>query len=189
MRVPGMLHGRVIRPAAVGAHGGKCRDESSIKGLPGIVKVVVKKNFVGLVAQKPWQAVQAANQLKVTWTAGSGLPSQATFYEHLRNQKPSRDTLLTHSGDLEQKPAESATAVKATYYYPYQMHGSVGSSCAVADVQSEKVTVWSPTQAVWHQRDALAMLLGVQAANVRVIFRQSRGSGCYGLERGRHGHL
>ena len=62
------------------------------------MKVVVKKNFVGVVAQKPWQAIQAANELKVNWTPGAGLPKQADFYDHLRNQKPTRDTLLV---DLE----------------------------------------------------------------------------------------
>ena len=178
VRVPGMLHGMVVRPAAVGATLVNV-DESSVTGLPGFVKVVVKKNFVGVVAQKPWQAVQIANKLKVTWTAGSGLPSQATFYDFLRNQKPTRDTLMVNSRDVEQKLANSATVVKATYYHPYQMHGSVGSSCAVADVQGGKATVWSPTQGVWHQRGTLGILLGIDPASVRVIFR--RGSGCYGI--------
>ena len=178
VRVPGMLHGMVVRPPAVGATAVNV-DEASVKDLPGVVKVVVKKNFVGVVAQKPWQAMQAANKLKVTWTAGSGLPDHATFYDYLRNQKPSRDTLMVNSADLEPKLAEAAKVVKATYYHPYQMHGSVGSSCAVADVQSGKATVWSPTQAVWQQRGTLAMLLGLEPANVRVIFR--RGSGCYGI--------
>ena len=71
-----MLHGRVVRPPAVGATLVNV-DESSVSGMPGFVKVVVKKNFVGVVAQKPWQAIQAANQLKVNWTPGTGLPKQA----------------------------------------------------------------------------------------------------------------
>jgi nicotinate dehydrogenase subunit B len=178
VRVPGMLHGMVVRPPEVGATVVNV-DEGSVKNLPGDVKVVVKKNFVGVVAQKPWQAAQAAGKLKVTWTSGSGLPSQATFYDFLRNQKPTRDTLMVDSKDVEQKLAEAATLVKATYYHPYQMHGSVGSSCAVADVRGDKATVWSPTQGVWPQRGTLSILLGLQPANVRVIFR--RGSGCYGL--------
>ena len=178
VRVPGMLHGMVVRPPAVGATLVNV-DESSVKDISGVVKVVVRKNFVGVVSQKPWQAMQAASKLKVTWTAGSGLPDYSTFYNYLRNQKPARDTLMVNSVDLEQKLAEAATVVKATYYHPYQMHGSVGSSCAVADVQSGKATVWSPTQAVWQQRGTLAMLLGLEPANVRVIFR--RGSGCYGI--------
>jgi nicotinate dehydrogenase subunit B len=178
VRLPGMLHGRVIRPPAVGATVVSV-DESSVKDLPGLVKVVVKKNFVGVVAQKPWQAIQAANKLKVTWTPGTGLPSQTDFYGTVRNQKPTRDTLLVDSKDVEQKLGEAATVLKATYNHPYQMHGSVGSSCAVADVQGEKATLWSPTQGVWYQKSTAAMVLGLKPENVHVIFR--RGSGCYGL--------
>jgi hypothetical protein len=74
-----------------------------VKDIPGLVKVVVKKNFVGVVAQKPWQAIQAAARLKVNWSAGTGLPNHQNFYDHLRNQKPTRDTLLVDSKDVEQK--------------------------------------------------------------------------------------
>ena len=103
-----MLHGRVVRPPAVGATVVSV-DENSVKNLPGDVRVVVKKNFVGVVAQKPWQAIQAANQVKVTWTLGSGLPKQADFYDHLRNQKPTRDTLLVDSKDVDQSLARPRT--------------------------------------------------------------------------------
>ena len=177
VRVPGMLHGRVVRPPAVGATVMSV-DEGSVKNLAGVVKVVVKKNFVGVVAEKPWQAIQAASQLKVTWSAGAGLPSHATFYAHMRTQ-PARDALAVDSKDVEQRLAAAATVLKATYLHPYQMHGSMGSSCAVADVEGEKATVWSPTQGVWYQKSTVAMLLGLKPENVHVIFR--RGSGCYGL--------
>src|SRR5881409_2351452 len=160
VRVPGMLHGQVVRPPAVGSSLMSV-DENSVKDLPGVVKVVVRKNFIGVVAQKPWQAIQAANKLKVTWTRGAGLPSHAGFYDHLRNQKPTRDTLLVDSKDVEQSLAAAATSLKATYYHPYQMHGSLGSSCAVADVQGDRATIWSPTQAVWYQRNTAAMVLGL----------------------------
>ena len=178
VRVPGMLHGMVVRPSAVGATLLKV-DESSVSGMTGFVKVVIKKNFVGVVAEKPWQAVQIAGKLDVTWSPGPELPKQETFYDHLRNQKPTRDTLLVNSNDVDQKLSAAVTVVKATYLHPYQMHASFAASCAVADVQGDKATVWSPTQGVWHQRATLAMLLGLKAENVRVIFR--RGSGCYGI--------
>jgi nicotinate dehydrogenase subunit B len=178
VKLPGMLHGRVVRPPAIGAAVSSV-DESSVAKIPGIVKVVVKKNFVGVVAQKPWQAIQAANQLKVSWTAGAGLPKQENFYDTIRNQKPTRDTMLVDSRDTDQKLAQSASTLKATYLYPYQMHGSMGSSCAVADVQGDKATLYSPTQGVWPQRGSAAILLGLKPENVRVQFR--RGSGCYGL--------
>ena len=169
VRLPGMLHGQVVRPPAVGATVMNV-DESSVGGLPGGVKVVVKKNFVGVVAQKPWQAIQAARQLKVTWSSGAGLPGHTGFYDYLRNQKPTRDTMMVNSKDVDQNLASAATVIKATYYHPYQMHGSMGSSCAVADVQGDKATIYSPTQAVWHQRGSAAILLGLKPENVHVLF-------------------
>ena len=178
VRVPGMLHGMVVRPPAVGATVVSV-DENSVQTMPGLVKVVVKKNFVGVVAEKRWQAIQAANKLKVNWTPGVGLPSQANFYDYIRNQKPTRDTLFVNSKDVDQKLTEAATVVKATYRHPYQMHASMGSSCAVADVKGDKATIWSPTQGVWHQRGTSALILGLKPENVRIIFR--RGSGCYGI--------
>ena len=176
VRLPGMLHGRVVRPPSVGVTVASV-DESSVQGMPGVVKVVVKKNFVGVVAEKPWQAIQAAGKLKVTWNPGPALPTQATFYDSLRKQ-PARDTLMLDSGDVDQKLAGPGTVLKATYLHPYQMHGSMGSSCAVADVQGEKATIYSATQAVWYQKNTSAMILGLKPENIRVTFR--RGSGCYG---------
>jgi nicotinate dehydrogenase subunit B len=177
VRRPGMLHGRVVRPPAVGSTVIRV-DESSVRGLPGVVKVVVRKNFVGVVAEKPWQALQAASKLKVAWTPSTGLPGHADFYQWLRRQ-PARDTLMVDSQDVDAKLAQAATLLEATYYYPYQMHGSVGSSCAVADVAGDRATLWSATQGVWYQKTTAALLLGLKPENVRVIFR--RGSGCYGL--------
>lgn len=179
VRRPGMLHGQVVRPPAVGATVVSVNDASVAK-MPGVVKVVVKKNFVGVVAEKPYQALQAASELKVEWSAGSGLPKFDDFYEHLRTQKPTRDTLLVNSKDVDQSLAQSgATIVKATYHHPYQMHGSMGSSCAVADVQNGKATLWSATQGVWFMRSTAAMVLGMKPEDVHVIF--TRGSGCYGI--------
>ena len=177
VRLPGMLHGRAVRPPAVGATLVSV-DEGSLKDVPGLVKVVVKKNFVGVVSEKPWQAIQAANKLKVTWTEGVGLPNQRGFYEYLR-QQPARDTLLVDSKDVDAKLAGATQAVKATYLHPYQMHGSLGSSCAVADVRDDGATIWSPTQGVHPHKNTAAMVLGLPPEKVRVIFRM--GSGCYGL--------
>jgi len=177
VRLPGMLHGRVVRPPSVGATVANV-DESSIAGLPGVVKIVVKKNFVGVVAEKPFQAIQAAAKLKVMWTPGPTLPDPATFHDSLRKQ-PSRDTLMVDSGDVNQKISGAATVLKATYLHPYQMHGSMGSSCAVADVQGDRATIYSATQAVWYQKSTSAMILGLKPENIHVIFR--RGSGCYGV--------
>jgi nicotinate dehydrogenase subunit B len=177
VRVPGMLHGAVVRPPEVGATLTSV-DERSVQGLPGVIKVVVRKNFAGVVAEKPWQAIRAAAALKAEWSAGSGLPRQADFYDYLRKQ-PSRDTLVVDSRDVDENSARAAAIVKATYRHPYQMHGSMGSSCAVADVQADRVTIWSSTQSAYPTRSGIATLLGVPAERVRVVF--TRGSGCYGI--------
>jgi CO/xanthine dehydrogenase Mo-binding subunit len=177
VRLPGMAHGRVVRPPTVGATVASV-DESSVAGMPGLVKVVVKKNFVGVVCEKPWQAIQVANRLKVSWTSGAPLPSQATFYDDMRKW-PSRDTLVVDSGDVSKALASAATVVRATYLHPYHMHASVGTSCAVADVKPAQATIYSPTQGVYPQRDSVAMVLGMPNDSVRVIY--ARGSGCYGI--------
>nr|ASY01938.1 isoquinoline 1-oxidoreductase [uncultured bacterium] len=177
VRLPGMLHGRVVRPPVVGAKVMSV-DESSVKDVPGLVKVVVRKNFVGVVAEKQMYAAQAAAKLKVNWSAGTGLPKQSEIYDWMKKQ-PSRDALMVDSKDTAQTLSSGAKMVSATYHHPYQMHASIGASCAVADVQGDKATLYSPTQGVWHQRGTSAMLLGLKPENVRVIFR--RGSGCYGL--------
>ena len=142
VKVPGMVHGRVVRPPTVGAALAGV-DESSVRSMPGFVKVVVRKNFVGVVCEKPWQAMQAARALKATWTPADPLPAQDGFYEYLKKQ-PSRDALVVNSRDIDRTLASAASTVKASYRYPYQMHGSMGTSCAVADVQGTKATCGRP---------------------------------------------
>ena len=177
VRVPGMLYGRVVRPPAVGAAVASV-DESSVRQISGLVKVVVRNNFVGVVAEKQAQAIEAARRLKVDWKPGAGLPPQKTFFDGLRKQ-PSRDVLVVDSKDVAQRLASAPTVLQAAYVYPYQMHASLGTSCAVADVNPNSATVWSATQSVYPTRSIVAKLLDLPLDSVRVIY--VRGSGCYGL--------
>jgi nicotinate dehydrogenase subunit B len=177
VKVPGMLHGRVVRPPAMGATVAHV-DEASVRMVPGFTKVVVRKDFVGVVAETQYAAVTAARQLVVRWNPGPALPPQETFFVHLQ-QQPSHDALSVDSRDVDAQLAAAGTVVKARYTYPYQMHGSVGASCAVADVQADHATVWSATQSAYPTRSIVATLLGMPADKVRVIY--VRGSGCYGL--------
>jgi nicotinate dehydrogenase subunit B len=177
VRVPGMLHGRVVRPPSPGATL-MAVDEGSVKDLPGVVRVVTRKNFVGVVAQKPWQAIQAAARLKVQWAPAPALPAQASFYDYMRG-RPTRDAFTTDSGDVEAQLKGAARVMKSTYHYPYQMHGSIGTSAAVADVQSDKATIWSSSQAVWPLRNTVATVLGMKPDQVRIQYRL--GPGCYGV--------
>jgi len=175
--VDGMVHGRVVRPPEMGATVAHV-DEQSVHDLPGLMKVVVRKDFVGVVAQTQYQAVVAARKLVVRWNPGPSLPAQKTFFEHLQGQ-PAHDVLSVDSRDVEAQLAAAGTLVQARYTYPYQMHGSVGASCAVADVKADGATVWSATQSAYPTRSIVAELLSLPVDRVRVIYK--RGSGCYGL--------
>jgi len=181
VRVPGMLHGRVVRPAVVGAKLVSV-NEDSVKSLPGNVHVVVRNDFVGVVADTEWSAIKAAEALEVTWSNGVTLPSQQDLFDYMRKQ-PSRDTFTVRTPDVDQTFPQATRVVRATYLYPYQIHGSLASSCAVADVRgrgsSGTATIWSATQGVYPQRDSVAQVIGIPREKVRVIFVE--GSGCYGL--------
>jgi len=178
VRVPGMAHGRVVRPPWASATVASV-DRQSVDGMDGVIGVVVKKNFVGVVAEKPWQAVQAAGKLKVSWTPGAPLPSPRDFHARLRSTTETRDTRMVDSGDTDAALANAATVVRATYLHPYQMHGSVGTACAVADVRGDTATIWAASQAVWPLRNSAAQVLGIRPESVHVIFKQ--GPGCYGI--------
>ena len=177
IRIPGMLHGRVVRPPEMGATLARV-DEQSVRRVPGLVKVVVRKNFVGVVAETQYQAGLAATKLAVEWNPGPELPQQNSFFDYLQEQ-PSHDILSVDSRDTEAQLAAATNLIRAKYTYPYQMHGSVGASCAVAEVKPESATVWSATQSVYPTRSIVAKLLDLPVDRVRVIY--VRGSGCYGL--------
>jgi nicotinate dehydrogenase subunit B len=177
VRVPGMLHGRVVRPPEMGATVAHV-DEQSVRNIPGLTQVVVRKDFVGIVAETQYQAVLAARQLVVRWNTGPELPLQKSFFDHLQKQ-PSHDLLSVDSRDVEKRLAESRHVLLARYTYPYQMHGSLGASCAVADVKPGSATLWSATQSAYPTRSIVAQLLNMPLDSVRVIY--VRGSGCYGL--------
>lgn len=177
VRVPGMLHGRVVRPPQMGARLLSV-DEKSISDIPGVVKIIVRNDFVGVVAETQFAAQRAAVKLVCDWRPAPPLPPQEGFFEYMQKQ-PSHDELSVDSGDTERELKNAHRIVQAHYTYPYQMHGSLGTSCAVADVKSDGATIWSPTQSVYPTRNCIATLLNMQPDSVRVIY--VRGSGCYGL--------
>ena len=179
VRVPGMLHGRVVRPPAVGATLASV-DESSVRGLPGVVKVVVKKNFVGVVAEKPWQAIQAAEKLKATWTPGGPLPNHARV---LRAPAEPEAVARHAAGELAGRRRAARAGGDGA-------EGDVPASLPDARVDRQLVRrrrrarrarrrSGRPRSPPIRRAAASALLLGLPAENVRVIF--TRGSGCYGI--------
>ena len=172
VRLPGMLHGRVIRPAPIGATLASV-DEASIKDLPG-VRVVKRDAFLGVVAPTEWAAIQAMRKLKVTWSGG-GIPPVTDLAAAVRAVPAISEKTVLDTGNVS---TLDRNAIKATYVWPYQSHGSIGPSCGIADVRNGKATIWSSTQGIFFLRSAIAALLALPNSAVEVKYAE--GSGCYG---------
>ena len=175
--VPGMLHGRAIRPPAVGA-ALQAVDEASIASIPG-ARVVRIGNFLGVCAEREWDAVRAARQLKTTWSSGTGLPDHARLFADIRTTPVVRDETLATRGDAAAAFAAGGRILAATYEWPIQSHASMGPSCAVADVRPERATIWTGSQATHRFRMTFARILGLPPDKVRLVYLD--GSGCYGM--------
>ena len=179
VRVPGMLHGRVVRPPVVNSAPASI-DRSSISDVPGVVQVVQKGNFVGVVAQTEWAAIRAARALKVTW-ADPPMKYPAgpdAIYDYLQTTRPVAERVGTNTGNVAAAFSGASKTFDATYRWPFQMHGMIGPSCAVADVQGSKATIWSGSQAPFITRNGIARLLGLREQDVHFIYCE--GSGCFG---------
>jgi CO/xanthine dehydrogenase Mo-binding subunit len=181
VKVDGMLHGRVVRPPAIGAvlQG---VDEASIKDIPGIVKVVRQGNFLGVVAKNEWSAIRAARTLKAQWSDWQGLPKQADLWSYVRATKAVKDDITSNIGNTEEALPKGVRYFSATYEFPIHTHGSIGPSCAIADFRNDKLIVWTASQMTHALRKQLAVMLGLSPEDTRCIYVE--GSGCYG----RNGH-
>jgi nicotinate dehydrogenase subunit B len=184
MRVPGMLHGRVVRPPYAGVDAGPfvgtsliAVDEASVRDVPGVVAVVRIGDFVGVVAEREENAVKAARQLKLRWKPTPTLPDLNDVETALR-ANPSTPRTLTDKGDVNAAIAAAAKPMQRTYIWPYQMHASIGPSCAVADCRADQVRVWSGTQNPHMLRADLALLL--QRAETEIDVIRMEAAGCYG---------
>ena len=175
LRLPGMVHGRVVRPPRYGSKLDGF-DEAGVKAMPGVVAVVRDGSFLGVVAEREEQAIKAQTALtkSAKWTLGPELPDPAKIYDILM-ALPSDDTVISE----KQAPLpEGGKVIEATYHRPYMSHGSIGPSCAVAEFKDGKMTVWTHSQGIFPLRGNLVMGLKMQPADVRCI--SAEGSGCYG---------
>jgi CO/xanthine dehydrogenase Mo-binding subunit len=179
-RVPGMVHARVVRPPAIGATL-QAVDESSIKQVKG-ARVVRRGSFLAVVADSEWAAVKAARALKATWSKWEELPEQSKLWEHVRATKVAKDDVAVDRGDPKTAIAGATKTLKATYDFAVHTHGSMGPSCAVADVTGGKAEIWSPSQAPHWLRKEVAVVLEMDPRDVHIQYLD--GAGCYG----RNGH-
>jgi nicotinate dehydrogenase subunit B len=175
LRLPGMLHGRVVRPPSYGAKL-TAIDEAKIKAMPGVVAVVRDGSFLGVIAEREEQAIRASVALGDTakWTAGPPLPDQATLYDHLLSLPDEPHVISEKQAALP----DGARVIEATYRKPYMCHGAIGPSCAVAQFTDGKMTVWTHSQGVYPLRGNLVMALKLPPDKVHCI--HTEGSGCYG---------
>lgn len=184
MRVPGMLHARIVRPPYRGRDGGSMVgkslehvDTASIDHIAGIVKVIVLGDLVGVVAEREENAIRAARALKVTWRKAEPLVDLSNLDAALRKNT---DKLrpLKEAGDVVATLKASPKALSATYVWPYQMHGSIGPSCGLATFENGKLTVWSGSQNPHNLHSDLMALMNIKEADIRVVRMEA--SGCYG---------
>ncbi|MDB6141747.1 MAG: aldehyde dehydrogenase, partial [Pseudomonas sp.] len=185
MRLPDMLHGRVIRPPYAGFDSGDFVgnsllevDESSIAHIPGIVRVVVIRDFVGVVAMREEQAAKAALALKVTWKAWNHkLPDMSDIEQAIRDN-PSVQRVVMDQGDVDAALENASQRMTRTYLWPYQIHGSIGPSCGLADYHESGIRVWSGSQNPHLLRADLAWLLEYPEDKIEIIRMEA--AGCYG---------
>jgi CO/xanthine dehydrogenase Mo-binding subunit len=181
VRVPGMLHGRVVRPRGQPAWGTGAPivslDESSIRSIEG-ARVVRRGDFLAVVAPTEYAAVQAAAQLKVTWKEDSSLPSNGNLFSHMRGLPTTNVVLTTEVGNLTGAFARAAKTLTATYKVPYQSHNALAPNCAIADVTASGATVFCSTQNVYGTRTKVMNVTGLPQDKVRVVFYE--GGSCYG---------
>jgi nicotinate dehydrogenase subunit B len=179
--IPGMLHGRVVRPPALGAQ------LISVGKVPAGVKVVQIENFLGVVAENEWDAIEAAANIETKWTSWAGLPEMADLDQFIYDtpsttsvafSAPTTMSVTTATNNVDAALASAAKTIQVSYSTPMETHGSLGPSCALVDVQADQVTVWAGTQGPNGLLTAVAQALGVQPDIVHVYAYPA--AGCYG---------
>ena len=177
VRLPNMLFGRVVRPPSPGAQL-MAVDEATARKLPGVVAVVRDGSFLAVAAEREEQAIRAREALakSARWGETMSLPpSGEALYKELMSSPTLGETVVEKTSPSAPAPAKT---LEALYTRPFQCHGSIGPSCAVAHWDGQKLTVWTHSQGVFPLRADLAKVFGLKPADIRCV--HAEGSGCYG---------
>jgi nicotinate dehydrogenase subunit B len=174
LRLPGMLHARVARGRSEGERL-KASDIKAVEAMPGVVKVVQQGAFLAVVAERQWTAIQAMRALQKGGSARASAPLPADLQANLLASPSEDETILDSTKTPGPAPVKQ---VKARYSRPWLLHGSIGPSCAVAQFEGGKLTVWTHTQGVFPLRAALSELTRLKPEQIHCI--HTEGSGCYG---------
>jgi nicotinate dehydrogenase subunit B len=174
IRVPGMVHARMIRPPVAGA----VASAVDVSHLPG-VRAVHRGAFVAVVAEEEWTAVRAATEARVTWSDGPrNFPGHARIFEHIRAAPVLQREVEQQAGDVDAVLAGATRIIEAEYEWPFQVHASMGPACAIVEVRSDGVTLWTGSQKPHFARDGVASILEIPPERVRGIW--APGPGSYG---------
>ena len=177
VRVPGMVHARLVLPPTAGASVVRI-DESSIKNIKG-ARVVRQKDFVAVVADKEWDAMKAREQLKVTWsTPPAPFPDQSGLYDYIRKTPSAGKGKPAENGNAAEALKGAAKIVEAEYEWPFQSHASMGAACAVVQIENggKTATVWTGSQKPHYVRDGVATILGLGQDAVHGVWVPGPGS-------------
>ncbi len=177
VKVPGMLHARVVHPAGVRSTL-QSFDDIACRKIKGYVRAVRKGDFLAVVATNEWAAISASNAIVAKWSEWAGLPDESRLFDYVRFSKVDRNEVLQSNGDTAAGFKRGDRTLQATYDLAMNTHGSIGPSCAVAEYKNGYLTVWTPSQASHLLRMQLATMLQMKAENVRCIYVE--GAGCYG---------
>ena len=177
VRLPGMLHARMIRPTVAGAVPVEV-DEASITNIPG-AKVVWIKDLLAVVAEKEWNAVKAARALKVTWSESTpNFPGHENLYQHIRQAPVINREIQRENGNVDEGFKQAVRIIEGEYEYPTQSHASAGPACSVADVRADEATIWTSTQKPYGSAACVADLIGLPPEKVTAVWKY--GTGSYG---------
>ena len=173
VRLPGMVHARNVRPPVAGAKLVSI-DESSVRALPGFIRVVSKGNYVAVICEREEQAIKAARQLKLAWQKPRlpPFPHSDDLYRFIRTATPTSSTRPTAVGNLEAALAGATKIVEADYSVPFQGHTAIAPAHAVADPSNDQMTVYSNDMKSYGLRSGLATFLQMPRDRVRVVWME-----------------
>jgi CO/xanthine dehydrogenase Mo-binding subunit len=173
VKLPGMVHARNVKPPVAGAKLIGI-DESSVRGLPGFIRVVSKGNYVAVVCEREEQAINAARQLKANWEkpASEPFPSSENLFEYMRDAAPTSSSNPIVVGNPETAMAGAAKVIEADYDIPFQGHTAISPAHAMADPSNGQMTIYSNDMKSYGMRTGIASFLGMPRDKVRVVWME-----------------
>ncbi|WP_296701898.1 molybdopterin cofactor-binding domain-containing protein [Algoriphagus sp.] len=178
LRFPGMVHARVLRPASYQAKLLSIDQSDLTSQVSGVLKTHINGSFVGVIAEREYQAIQAENFLrrKAKWSSGTEFPEEKNLFDHIKSiADPARNV---REEGIVSSEFSSKNTIKAKYTKPYIMHGSIGPACGIAKYDGETLHIWSHSQGIYPMRRAISGMLKMEESKIHVI--SVPGAGCFG---------